>query len=143
MSLKFLSLMLSVSFLLVSCVSNKTSYQDREFFEKQETQRYDRASRLKRSEVLVKVDSDFLERSLKRTLDKRKVETSMVPSPPVPIIVPAKVIRVLIYPYIDSDGNFHGPSYLYTEIEKSRWVVGDFNDPGDGVYERSFTILEK
>ncbi len=110
---------------------------------KKKIEKYDRALGSKSSEVLVKVDADKLERDLKKHLDKRELETSMVSLPPTPVIVPAKVIRILIYPYIDNNGNFHGPNYIYTEIRKSRWVVGDFNSPSSGEYGKGFTILER
>jgi len=92
-------------------------------------------------EVFVQVNTSTLEEDLKRNLNKKDVEVKMVKEPPLPIIVPPKVVRILIFPYIDSKGNFHSSGYVFTEIEKSRWVVGDFNSPA-GAYN-SFTILEK
>lgn len=117
--------------------------ENEKIVKKETSENFQRNAKEKRTDVVVKMDADSVERHLKKNLDKRKVETSMVPSPPIPIMVPAKVVRVLVYPYIDNYGNFHSPVYLYTEIKESRWVVGDFNSPSAVSSGESFTILER
>jgi hypothetical protein len=46
------------------------------------------------------------------------------PEGPVPLRVPAQVMRVWIAPWEDSRGDLHAPGYLYTEIEPRRWTLG-------------------
>jgi len=53
------------------------------------------------------------------------------PSPegPVPLRLPAQVMRVWIAPWEDSRGDLHAPGYLYTEIEPRRWSLGAPAEP--------------
>jgi len=68
---------------------------------------------------------DLLEKDLQK-INKKEVERRMVDDPPVPITVPPKVIRVLILPYIDKKGNLHSDSYVFVEIRKARWLIGEY-----------------
>jgi hypothetical protein len=51
----------------------------------------------------------------------------VLPSPegPVPIRVPAQVMRIWIAPWEDDHGDLHAPGYLYTEIAPRRWTIGE------------------
>jgi conjugal transfer pilus assembly protein TraV len=51
------------------------------------------------------------------------------PEGPVPLCVPAQVMRVWIAPWEDSRGDLHAPGYLYTEIEPRRWTLGAPAEP--------------
>ena len=51
------------------------------------------------------------------------------PEGPVPLRVPAQVMRVWIAPWEDSRGDLHAPGYLYTEIEPRRWSLGAPAEP--------------
>ena len=57
------------------------------------------------------------------------------PEGPVPLRVPAQVMRVWIAPWEDSRGDLHAPGYLYTEIEPRRWTLGAPAEP-----DRAFLI---
>jgi conjugal transfer pilus assembly protein TraV len=46
------------------------------------------------------------------------------PQGPVPLRLPAQIMRVWIAPWEDSTGNLHAPGYVYTEIEPRRWSIG-------------------
>jgi conjugal transfer pilus assembly protein TraV len=68
----------------------------------------------------------------------RVVATSPVlprPEDPVPLRMPAQVMRVWIAPWEDSRGDLHAPGYLYTEIESRRWTLGAPAEP-----DREFLI---
>lgn len=56
----------------------------------------------------------------------RKVEDRYVapstPSKPVPVRTPAQVMRVWIAPWEDKNANLKVSSYVFTEIEKRRWM---------------------
>ena len=51
------------------------------------------------------------------------------PEGPVPLRLPAQVMRVWIAPWEDSRGDLHAPGYLYTEIEPRRWSLGAPAEP--------------
>lgn len=70
-------------------------------------------------------NTDLLEKDLQK-INKREVTRRMVDDPPVPITVPPKVVRVLILPYIDRKGNLHSDSYVFVEIKKARWLIGEY-----------------
>ena len=49
----------------------------------------------------------------------------IAPSMPVgsvPIRTPAKVMRILIAPFEDTDKDLHVSSYIYTEVESRKWL---------------------
>ena len=47
------------------------------------------------------------------------------PEGPVPIRVPAQVLRVWIAPWEDAHGDLHAPGYVYTEVVPRRWSFGE------------------
>ncbi len=51
----------------------------------------------------------------------------MLPRPdgPVPIRLPAQVLRVWIAPWEDAHGDLHAPGYVYTEVVPRRWSLGE------------------
>lgn len=44
---------------------------------------------------------------------------------PIPVRVPARIMRVLISPWESEDDALHVPGYVYLEIEKRKWTIGD------------------
>lgn len=48
-----------------------------------------------------------------------------LPDRPVPIRTPAKVMRIWVAPWEESDtGALHTVGYIYTEVEQRRWTIG-------------------
>jgi hypothetical protein len=47
------------------------------------------------------------------------------PEGPVPIRLPAQVLRVWIAPWEDAHGDLHAPGYVYTEVVPRRWSLGE------------------
>ena len=47
------------------------------------------------------------------------------PDGPVPIRLPAQVLRVWIAPWEDAHGDLHAPGYVYTEVVPRRWSFGE------------------
>lgn len=43
---------------------------------------------------------------------------------PIPIRTPAQVMRVWFAPWVDAQGSLHTQQYVFTEIEKRRWFMG-------------------
>ncbi|MBU2952238.1 type IV conjugative transfer system lipoprotein TraV [Marinobacter sp. F3R08] len=56
-----------------------------------------------------------------RTIEDRYV-APRTPNKPVPIRTPAKVMRVWIAPWEDKNENLKVSSYVFTEIEKRKWM---------------------
>ncbi len=46
--------------------------------------------------------------------------------PPSPVKVPDTVLRVLILPYVDKDGNLSSAKYVFLKVEEGRWIIGDY-----------------
>ena len=49
---------------------------------------------------------------------------SASPNLPLPVLEPAKVMRIWIAPWEDSRKDLHWPSYLFTEIQPRKWSFG-------------------
>lgn len=49
--------------------------------------------------------------------------TPALPERPVPIRTPSQVMRIWVAPFIDNNGDYNAPGYVYTEIEPRRWVL--------------------
>ena len=49
--------------------------------------------------------------------------TVALPERPVPIRTPSQVMRIWVSPFIDTNGDYNAPGYIYTEIEPRRWVL--------------------
>lgn len=49
---------------------------------------------------------------------------SGTPNLPLPILEPAKVLRIWIAPWEDGKKDLHWPSYLFTEIQPRKWSFG-------------------
>ena len=62
------------------------------------------------------------------------------PEGPVPLRVPAQVMRIWIAPWEDSRGDLHAPGYLYTEIEPRRWTLGAPAEPDPAFLIRPLQI---
>jgi conjugal transfer pilus assembly protein TraV len=44
---------------------------------------------------------------------------------PSAVRTPPKVLRIWIAPWEDSDGDLQAPSYVFTELEPRRWIIGN------------------
>lgn len=58
---------------------------------------------------------------------KRALEVVPVPAKPYPVRTPSKVMRVWIAPWVDRSDNLHAGGYLFAEIEKRTWTLGEIN----------------
>jgi len=52
------------------------------------------------------------------------ISQSASPNLPLPVLEPAKVMRIWIAPWEDSKKDLHWPSYLFTEIQPRKWSFG-------------------
>ena len=44
---------------------------------------------------------------------------------PLPVLQPAKVVRIWIAPWIDRKSDLHLPGYIFSEITPRRWTIGE------------------
>lgn len=61
------------------------------------------------------------------------------PEGPVPIRLPAQVLRVWIAPWEDGHGDLHAPGYVYTEVVPRRWSLGE---PAASIATQRITPLQ-
>lgn len=61
--------------------------------------------------------------------------TPALPERPVPIRTPSQVMRIWVAPYIDSNGDYNAPGYVYTEIEPRRWVLAKEYEEASCVFQ--------
>ena len=52
------------------------------------------------------------------------ISQSASPNLPLPVLEPAKIMRIWIAPWEDSKKDLHWPSYLFTEIQPRKWSFG-------------------
>ena len=65
--------------------------------------------------------------------------TPALPERPVPIRTPSQVMRIWVAAYVDSNGDYNAPGYVFTEIEPRRWVLAKEYEEAS----RVFTPLAK
>jgi hypothetical protein len=80
--------------------------------------------------LVVQSDSGIIEqralRSEKEALtDKEIIKNMSDREGETPILRPPRIARIWISPWIDSSGDLHMESFIYTEIEGKKWVIGD------------------
>lgn len=46
-------------------------------------------------------------------------------SQPLPVLEPARVVRIWISPWVDAKGDLRMPGYVFTEITPRRWSFGE------------------
>jgi conjugal transfer pilus assembly protein TraV len=61
------------------------------------------------------------------------------PEGPVPIRLPAQVLRVWIAPWEDAHGDLHAPGFVYTEVVPRRWSLGE---PASAMATQRITPLQ-
>ena len=60
--------------------------------------------------------------------------TLMAPlTQPLPVLEPARVVRIWVAPWIDAKGDLHMPGYLFSEITPRRWSFGEAEVAGTRV----------
>ena len=46
--------------------------------------------------------------------------------PATPIHTSPKIMRVLILPWVDKSGVFHGAHYVFMQVDSGKWVLGTY-----------------
>jgi hypothetical protein len=58
--------------------------------------------------------------------EKMEKELAILKTAPTPIKAPDTVIRVLILPYVDSNGVLNAAKYTFLTVETGKWIIGDY-----------------
>lgn len=58
------------------------------------------------------------------SLPPLSIVQSASPNLPLPVLEPARVLRIWIAPWEDAKKDLHWPSYLFTEIQPRKWSFG-------------------
>lgn len=53
-----------------------------------------------------------------------KFVTPNLPDRPIPVRTPATDLRIWVAPWVDEDQSYIAPGYIYTEVERRKWVLG-------------------
>lgn len=64
-----------------------------------------------------------------KSLYEKEVQELMVKllrTPPTPLRVPDRILRVLILPYVDENGNLIAGHYTFLKVEEGKWIMGDY-----------------
>ena len=58
--------------------------------------------------------------------EKLEKELAILKVAPTPIKAPDTVVRVLILPYVDSNGVLNAAKYTFLTVETGKWIIGDY-----------------
>jgi conjugal transfer pilus assembly protein TraV len=110
----------------VACLPASTVY---EITSDPELERAFRAELAKRTAGRGKVDpAQVLEEVRATRVKSSGVETSALMQPvrqPLPVLEPARVVRIWIAPWIDQKGDLRMPGYVFSEITPRKWSFGE------------------
>ena len=111
-------------FLLAGCASVKDwdeyeRYQSGKDFSRQEYENRLLAQKIGKVKKK-KAREDLYEKELKEKT------VQLLREPPSPVKVPDTVLRVLILPYVTSDGSLSTAKYVFLKVDEGKWILGDY-----------------
>lgn len=56
--------------------------------------------------------------------EKKRLILELIKSPPVPLKIPDKVLRILVLPWVDERGDLHAQQYIFVVVEDGEWIIG-------------------
>ena len=65
------------------------------------------------------------QKSLLKVEREEKLLRTMSVSP-TPMKAPDTILRVLIWPYVDSEGRLYTAHYAFLKVDEGRWILGDY-----------------
>lgn len=112
---------LGFALLLSSCAGLK----DWDEYEKYQAEKNFSRETYERKEMEKIAERKVGEESLYEKEVKEKM-VKLLREPPSPIKAPDTVLRVLILPYVDKEGNLNAMKYVFLRVEEGRWILGDY-----------------
>jgi len=58
--------------------------------------------------------------------EKKELLSRLVKKPPVPVKLPDRILRILILPWVDKEGNLHTHRYVFVKVEEGKWILGNY-----------------
>ena len=58
--------------------------------------------------------------------EKKKTTLELLRTPPAPLKLPDRVLRVLVLPWVDERGDLHAQQYVFVVVEDGEWIIGDY-----------------
>ena len=77
------------------------------------------------------------------TKEKAKKLAEMLSLPATPLHTPPKIMRVLILPWVDKNGVFHGAHYVYMQVDSGQWILGSYTLQNLEGASKTLTPLER
>jgi len=74
--------------------------------------------------IVIKVIKSKKETLYEKT--KKETITELLKNPPAPVKAPDKILRILILPWTDKDGNLHAMKYIFVKVEEGQWILGNY-----------------
>jgi conjugal transfer pilus assembly protein TraV len=74
------------------------------------------------------IDTKAIVAQIKQTRASTHTGTTTLMAPlnqPMPVLEPARVVRIWVAPWVDAKGDLHMPGYLFSEITPRRWSLGE------------------
>ena len=74
------------------------------------------------------IDTKAIVAQIKQTRVSTQTGTTTLMAPlnqPMPVLEPARVVRIWVAPWVDAKGDLHMPGYLFSEITPRRWSLGE------------------
>ena len=114
---------LAMALLLFGCATKENWDKYRVYAEEKgwSKEKYEEKVLSKRIKAPVQVSREDL-------YEKEKKETALelLRTPPVPLKIPDKVLRVLVLPWVDEKGDLHAQQYVFVVVEDGEWIIGDY-----------------
>jgi len=96
-----------------------------------------------KSNVRVNQRSLLKNEDKKNTSEKEIIKNITVNEDRIPILRAPKIARIWIAPWVDGNGDLNMESFVYTEIEGKKWIMGDkTSDISRESLEKSFNPLK-
>ncbi|MHB1755822.1 MAG: TraV family lipoprotein, partial [bacterium] len=69
---------------------------------------------------------NLLEKKSMLSKDRIRLEESLINRANTPIYIHSKILRMLVMPYIDTNGRLHTYQYIYFKVKKGGWLLGNY-----------------
>lgn len=112
-----------MSFLIFSCGAKVSEWGD--------AYRYQapKGWSLKKEEEKILPRPERKDRQEKTSLYEKETQAKileLLKTTPAPLRVPDTVIRVLVLPHVDENGNLVSQKYIFFRAEEGKWILGDY-----------------
>lgn len=65
------------------------------------------------------------------TAMKHRILAGLMKTPPVPMVLPPKVLRIAVFPYVDNENDLYTMRYIYIFADSPSWVIESVREVGE------------